>query len=398
MAGLAAGVALHHRGIAVDIYERASEELAGRGAGIATHDELYAALAAAGVTLRDEMGVHSQGRQLLARDGSVRASCALPQLMTSWGLMYRFLRAQFPAAHYHNGCVLESITQTADRVTANFQDGTRVDADWLIGADGTRSTVRQQVDPDAVAAYCGYFFWRGLVDEATLPPAVLADLSHGMTLCLAPGGHWLGYLVAGPDDDLRPGRRWYNWGWYRTADAACLRDHMTDAQGVHHAHGIPHPLIRRELVAAMQAEARAQLAPQCQAVIAATPQPFIQAMLDVGSARLVHGRVCLAGDAAVTARAHIGLGVSKAVQDATTLADALAAPSPHQALAAWEKARLAYGHAALAFSRDLGSYIGPAPSTPARRALAAFHQRPEVLIAANAPTDAPRWLAWRGYA
>jgi 2-polyprenyl-6-methoxyphenol hydroxylase-like FAD-dependent oxidoreductase len=397
MAGLAAGVALHHRGISVDIFERASEELAGRGAGIATHDELYAALAAAGVTLRAEMGVQSQGRRLLARDGSVRGSCALPQLMTSWGLMYRFLRAQFPDAHYHNGRVLESLAQTGDGVTAQFQDGTRLTADWLIGADGTRSTVRQQVAPEVPVHYCGYFGWRGLVDEARLPPAVHADLSHGMTLCLVPGGHWLGYLVAGPDDDLTPGRRWYNWGWYRTADAARLRDHLTDERGVHYAHGIPHPLIRPELVNAMRAEAQALLAPQCNAVIAATAQPFIQGMFDVGAPRLVHDRVCLVGDAAVTARPHLGLGVSKAVEDATTLAAALAAVSPAQALAAWERARLAYGHAALAFSRDLGSYIGPPPATPAQRALAEFHQRPEVLMAATAPTDAHRWLAFRGY-
>lgn len=392
MAGLCAGVALHHLGLDVHVFERASEELASRGAGIATHDELYASLEGAGVHLRDEMGVRSAGRLLLAQDGSEVARLAMPQVMTSWGLMYRFLRAQMPDARYHNGYVLENLAQHASGVTARFVNGKTFDADWLIGADGTRSAVRQCVAPEVPVHYCGYFGWRGLIDEARLPADVLEQVAYRMTLCLAPGGHWLGYLVAGPADDLTPGRRWYNWGWYRTADAMRLRDHLTDAAGTWHEHGIPHPLIRRELVESMRAEAHALLAPQIRTIIDATAQPFIQGMFDLGCEKLVHGRVCLIGDAAITARPHIGLGVSKAAADATSLADALAADDTAGALAVWEQQRLAYGHAALRFSRDLGSYIGPAPVTDERRRKAEYHQRPDVLLAATAPSEPRRWL------
>ncbi len=392
MAGLSAGVALHHRGVEVAIYERASDELASRGAGIATHDELYRALRGAGVHLRDEMGVRSRGRLLLAPTGEVVGKLDMPQIMTSWGLMYRFLHEQIPETCYHNGFSLTSLQQHPQHVTACFQDGTTVDADWLIGADGTRSTVRQQVAPEVAVNYCGYFGWRGLIEESSVPAATLEEIAYRMTLCLAPGGHWLGYLVAGPDDDLTPGKRWYNWGWYRTADAAKLRDHLTDAAGTYHEHGIPHPLIRQELVAAMREEARTQLAPQCQAVIAATPQPFLQGIMDLGCARLVYDRVCLIGDAAITARPHIGLGVSKATEDATTLATALSASDSRGALVEWERERLNYGLATLAFSRDLGSYIGPVPTTDEQRTKAAYHQQPEVLLAATAPSDPRRWL------
>ena len=392
MAGLSAGVALHHLGFEVAIYERASEELASRGAGIATHDELYHALRGAGVHLRPEMCVRSVGRMLLAPSGAITGTLEMPQVMTSWGLMYRFLRAQMPEACYHNGYVLTSLQQHADKVTARFHNGTTVEADWLIGADGTRSTVRQQVAPEVLVNYCGYFGWRGLIDEHLVPAATLEEVAYRMALCLAEGGHWLGYLVAGPNDDLTPGGRWYNWGWYRTADAAKLRDHLTDAAGNYHAQGIPHPLIRHELINAMREEARARLAPQCQAVISATRQPFIQGMVDLGCTRLVYGRVCLIGDAAVTARPHIGLGVSKAVADATTLATALSAPDARTALVDWNHERLKYGLAALDFSRDLGSYIGPAPVTEEQRSKAAYHQRPEIFMAATAPSDPRRWL------
>ena len=107
-----------------------------------------------------------------------------------------------------------------------------------------------------------------------------------MALGMAPGGHWLGYLVAGPGDALEAGRRWFNWGWYRTGDDAMLRELLTDGSGRCHEHGIPHDLIRREHVERMRDEARRYLAPQIQAVVNATEWPFIQAMSDFGSERL----------------------------------------------------------------------------------------------------------------
>ena len=392
MAGLFAAIALRNRGWEVAVYERASEELAGRGAGIATHDQLYTVLREAGVTLRDEMGVRSLGRLLLATDGAVAGQLEMPQIMTSWGLMYRFLRAQLPDDCYHNGYTLSDLTQHANTVTAVFEDGRRAEGDWLIGADGTRSVVRQRVAPEIPVNYCGYFGWRGLIAETLVPPSVLETIAYRMALCLAPGGHWLGYLVAGPEDDLTPGKRWYNWGWYRTADAARLQDHLTAADGTHYAQGIPHHLIRPELVTALRAEAATQLAPQIQAIIAVTERPFIQGMVDLGSSRLVYDRVCVIGDAAFTARPHIGLGVSKAAEDAMSLATALSAPTQAPALAEWERARLRYGQAVLDFSRDLGSYIGPAPVTTEQHAKAAYHQRPDIFMSATAPSDPYRWL------
>lgn len=394
MAGLFAAIFLHRRGWHVDVVERA-HGLADRGAGIVTHDPLYEGLRTAGVTLRPEMGVHSGGRILLDREGAITSRYDMKQVFTSWGLTYRFLREQLPDDRYHLGVALDAIEPQATHCDAILSNGSTIRSDWLIAADGTHSTVRQLVAPETIVHYCGYFLWRGLTEERLVPPPVLAELEETMAFGMAPGGHWLGYLVAGEKDELEPGRRRYNWGWYRTANAARLRDVLTDDAGAHHANGIPHDRIREELRNEMRAEAERCLAPQIQTVIEATESAFLQPVYDLGCDRLVHGRVVLIGDAAFTARPHVGMGVTKAAEDASTLAVALdAAPAATNAtLAAWEKARLAYGRAVVASGRDLGSYIGPAPEDEQHRAKAEYYQRPEVLLSMTAASLPSTYLS-----
>jgi len=387
MGGLFAAVSLRKRGFDVDIYERASDALANRGAGIATHSELYDAVREAGVELRDEMGVRSVGRMMFDDEGALIGEHDMPQIMTSWGLLYRFLRQQIPDSNYHNAYSLTGLTQDAGGVSATFENGEQVHGDWLIAADGARSTVRGIVAPEAELNYCGYYGWRGLIDENLIPAEILAEVAHRIAFCMAPGGHWLGYLVAGPNDELTEGNRWYNWGWYRTGDAAILRDHLTGTDGVTYEHGIPHGLLRPEVVEAMRDEAQRYLAPQIQEIVRVTEHPFIQGIYDVASERMRYGRVCLIGDAAFTARPHVGLGVSKAADDASKLARALGDPDREAALATWETERLRFGHAVTQWARDLGSYIGPPPPDDAARTKAAYYQRPEVLLSVTAATD-----------
>jgi 2-polyprenyl-6-methoxyphenol hydroxylase-like FAD-dependent oxidoreductase len=57
--------------------------------------------------------------------------------------------------------------------------------------------------------------------------------------------------------------------------------------------------------------------------VAATPDPFVQTIVDVVVPRTVFGRVCLLGDAAFVVRPHTAGATAKAARDATVLATAL---------------------------------------------------------------------------
>ena len=393
MAGLFAAIGLRSHGWEVDVYERSAGDLINRGAGIATHHELYAALRKAGAELRDEMGVQSRGRIMFESNGDVIGKLDMPQLMSSWGLIYRFLRAQLPDDHYHSDHTLKALENSGSGITAVFENGNRIAADWLIGADGARSVVRQLVAPEIESQYAGYVGWRGLIDESLIADAVLQEFDQRMALGMAPGGHWLGYMVAGPNDALEPGHRWYNWGWYRTTDEATLNEILTDDDGIYYPNGIPHDRIRERWTEQMRDEASRYLAPQIQNVISATDQPFIQAMYEHGSPQLIHDRAILIGDAAFTARPHVGLGVSKAADDASTLAASLSGETGAPELQTWERERIAYGQAVMEWGQRLGSYIGPQPTTEAHRELADYHMRPEVLMAQTAATRPSLYLS-----
>ncbi|MEM7138555.1 MAG: FAD-dependent monooxygenase [Myxococcota bacterium] len=390
MAGLFAAVSLRARGYSVQIYERASEGLANRGAGVATHSALDEAMARAGIDVRRDTGVQSTGRVMFDATGVVVGKLDSPQRMTSWGLLYHLLRREFGDASYHHGFELQDIVARGDDLEARFANGEAVECDYIIAADGARSTVRRIVAPGATLEYCGYFAWRGLIEETRLASEVLPILGERMALNMAPGGHWLGYLVPGPDDEVTRGRRFYNWAWYRTADEQRYREHLTDQQGRFYAHGIPHHLVRQTFIDTLRSESGTYLSPTIQSIVASTPHPYLQGIFEVGCDRLIHDRVIIIGDAAFTARPHVGLGVTKAAQDATLLGTAFGDATNMQS---WERERLAYGNAALAWSRDLGSYCGPAPQNDREREKAEHHQRPEVVLAETAASEPSRFLA-----
>ncbi|MET0962215.1 MAG: FAD-dependent monooxygenase, partial [Noviherbaspirillum sp.] len=100
------------------------------------------------------------------------------------------------------------------------------------------------------------------------------------------------------------------------------------------------------------------LAPQFAEMIGKTVQPFLQPIYDVSSERIAFGRVMLMGDASFVARPHVGMGVTKAAQDAMALVDCIARDGASQAAAkAYEQQRLHAGQAVVQRGRELGAYM-----------------------------------------
>jgi 2-polyprenyl-6-methoxyphenol hydroxylase-like FAD-dependent oxidoreductase len=386
MSGLLAAIMLLKRGWRVDVFERVSGELAGRGAGIVAQPELTARLSVLGLDVRD-LGVAIARRQILDSEGRTIVTGTRPQVMTAWERVYRILRDALPAGRYHRGCELEEFQQNDGRVFARFSDGKTWEADILIGADGLRSTVRQQCLPAAVPLYAGYVAWRALIPESALPAAVHDDVFEALTFCLPPREQFLGYPVAGPDNDLRRGRRRYNIVWYRPADGAHeLPRLLTDETGVTHTISIPPPLIRRDAIAEMRAAAERLLAPQLRAIVRLIDEPLLQPIYDLASPRLSFGRVAIVGDAAFVARPHVGAGVSKAADDAAVLAEALDADDIEEALRRYETERLPDNNRIIERARHLGGYL-QAMQSAEEHARSARHSIPEAVLAETAVLD-----------
>jgi 2-polyprenyl-6-methoxyphenol hydroxylase-like FAD-dependent oxidoreductase len=208
-----------------------------------------------------------------------------------------------------------------------------------------------------------------------------------MTFCLPPGEQCLGYPVAGPANELRPGQRRYNVVWYRPADEANgLPALLTDKTGVTHSISIPPPLIRAEPIAAMRADAERLLAPQFRAIVRRIEEPILQPIYDLESPQLAFGRVAIVGDAAFVARPHVAAGVSKAADDAAALAEALDAEDVEAALRRFEAARLPENDKIIERARHLGAYL-QATQTAEERARSARHSIPEAVLAETAVLD-----------
>jgi 2-polyprenyl-6-methoxyphenol hydroxylase-like FAD-dependent oxidoreductase len=382
MAGLCAGLFLRQRGWSVDIYERSSEELTSRGAGIVSHPELLALLAEAGARTDVEFGVPVEDRCVVDRDGNVVARFHYPQIATSWTRLLHMLGERFPPEHYHLGKSVIEVRSEAQDIRIEFADGTHASGDVLIGADGIRSTIRGFVVQEPEPLYAGYVGWRCLVRERDVPADLHGHVFSTMMFCLPGGEQIISYPVAGPGDDLRPGHRSLNLIWYVPADERSeLPALLTDMHGRAHSGSIPPPLIRPEVVAAMRAHAQDVLAPQFRALLALATQPFLQPIYDFESGHMVNGRIALIGDAAFVARPHVGAGVYKAAGDAHALAMALGEGSDIEAgLCRFEAGRLPIGRRIVRFGRYLGHCLRDDFPSECQRRAAAHHRSPLGII------------------
>lgn len=357
LGGLFAAVLLRQAGHAVRIYERSHSGLEGRGAGLVVQEQLSSLLRRIGLSHAMQVGVMANERIFLDRAGMIVARRTMPQMQISWDYLYRGVRARLEDGDYAVGRPVVAVGQAADMAWLEFSDGSRVSADLVIGADGIGSIVRPAViEADTAPRYAGYVAWRGLIPETTLPQAAAATLLDRFAFYTIPRSQALGYLVPGPDGETDPGHRRYNWVWYRRAED--LASVLTDRDGRIHPYSLSRGRISDAARAALVAAGRQQLPPQFLGAMLAEPAPFIQAIFDFETPRMVRDRLLLLGDAAFVVRPHTAMGVAKAAGDALALVDALAGAPLDQALIRYERKRLEAGRAIAAYGRRLGASMG----------------------------------------
>jgi 2-polyprenyl-6-methoxyphenol hydroxylase-like FAD-dependent oxidoreductase len=375
LGGLIMAHLLRGAGWDTTIFERNDDELASRGVGLGTHPQLIAILKRAGVDFDESMGITPSRAVCFDRSGEIVIEQPTARTLSGWSRLYRALLDALPAQNYRLGKRLTRVEQDADSVTAIFADGSSERGDLLIGTDGVRSTVRAQFLPGVQPSYAGYVAWRASIDEADVPPAIWRELVDLYAFCLPEGEQLISYAVPGRDNSTAVGLRAYNIVWYRPVDRDTLANFCTDANGRHHANGIPPPLIRPDVIARIKADARATIAPQIAEVFTRCA-PFFQPIYDLVSPHIIFGRVALAGDAAFVARPHAGAGTTKAALDAACLADSLRDDGNDitAGLQRYERMQLPFGKAVVEVNRDEGAYLSAQLKPKAQRTPAELHR------------------------
>ena len=357
LGGLTAALVLRDLGCEVDVFERSSEALEARGAGIATHPSTTRYFEESSELDASLVEIELPWLQFLDASGELTYRERMNYRFSSWTTAYRGLMGAFGDRRYHLDSEVVDFEQDDCEVTVRLQDGSTRAVDMLVCADGISSTSRTKLLPGAGTRYAGYAAWRAMIPESDLEPDSFEMLRDGLTFCVLPDGHVLVYPIPGLEGELEPGRRLANLVCYHNyAEGGEIDDLMTDRSGERHALSMPPGAVRDEHVDRFLAFADAHMPPQIAEVLHETEAPFVQVIYDIEVANMAFGRIALMGDAAFAVRPHAGAGTAKACEDAWTLRDALrdAGGDPLAALTCWEPGQLALGRGLLERTREMG--------------------------------------------
>jgi 2,6-dihydroxypyridine 3-monooxygenase len=353
LGGLTAALVLRDQGWDVDVLERSSKPLEGRGTGIVAHPTTVRYLVErVGISIGD-IGLPAHRLQYLATDGSIADVQPCAYRFASYFELYQGLLDAFGTERYHLSNELAHLDNRDDGTTLSLADGRTVTADLVVCADGIRSTGRRIMLPDAQPRYAGYVAWRGTVNIDELSGRSAGTLLDAFTYRILPRGHLLTYPIPGPNGSVL-----FNWLWYKNiALGDQLTDLLTDRNGVRAEVTVAPGSVQGRHVEQLYSAADADLPAPLAEVVQQTADPFIQVIVDLEVSRMAFGRCCLIGDAACVLRPHIGVGTAKAADDAWQLGTALLGASARYVptrLRAWETQQLPVARRALKRARAVG--------------------------------------------
>jgi 2-polyprenyl-6-methoxyphenol hydroxylase-like FAD-dependent oxidoreductase len=366
--GLTAATALLRAGFDVRVYEQ-SAELCEVGAGIQLGPnctriladlDLLPAVERVGVRPRMfEFRRWEDGRVLSATPlgAELERAYGAPYLHAHRGQLVEQLAAAVPADRLEFGRRCAGVRVLDERAEVEFADGSHVEADLVIGADGIHSAVRAAAFGAGAPSFTGHVAYRGLV-----PAERVAHLSleRNCTVWLGPGSHVVYYFVAAGRllnvVCITEERSWTRECWTDEGDITQLRATF----------GGWHPMVTD--------------------IIDALDTPLKWALFDRDPLpRWSRGPVTLLGDACHAMLPYAAQGAAQAVEDAAVLATCLAALARHDidgALARYEAMRRDRTSKIQAMSRSNGHrfHLRDGPEQQARDAAMAnsFGISPEI--------------------
>jgi 2,6-dihydroxypyridine 3-monooxygenase len=359
--GLTAAALLRDAGCEVDVYERSSGLLSGYGAGIVLQPELARYFIERTDIALDTISVPSRAmRYFDAAQGTLIGEIQADWRYTSYNALYRGLLQSFGLERYHLGEALVGLEPRAGEVELRFASGKVVHCDLAVCADGGFSTARQRL-LGIVPRYAGYISWRGVASRSALSRKTWEFFDERFTYGLLDDGHLIAYPIPVLADPLRVAGRSINFQWYwNVPEGPQLDEMMSDREGARRAVSVHAQSLQARYVEELRRRADVRLALEAFIeLIKAADRPFITVIADTDVPRMVVGRACLIGDAAVTGRPHAAAGAAKAAANAWALAEALirAAGDVEGALRAWEPLQLQQGRALLAKVRHMGNLL-----------------------------------------
>ncbi len=347
LGGLFTGIALHNAGHDVCIFEKTSEQLKDRGAGIVLQHELIDFFHDYRIADIKEINVPILQRVYVDKEGNKTHVDNTEQQMTAWGTIFHKLITHFPKEKYKYGFKFTMLTQHDNKVTVTFENEVSETFDLLIGADGTNSSVRKIIFPDVQYNYAGYVGWRGIVQENELLPNILKEFKDRFTFYNMPKSHILCYLIPGNEDEVTAGSRRLNWVWYwNVKKGNDINNLLTDINGKHRLSFVQEGSVKPEYIKEQKQIADNVMPPIFKELIRATKNPFLQPINDLSVSRMYINRVVLVGDAAFTPRPHTAASTAKAVANGVGLCEVLNEypDNLELALTIWEKPQLQIGN------------------------------------------------------
>ncbi|QQS14575.1 MAG: FAD-dependent monooxygenase [Rhodospirillales bacterium] len=304
--GLAAAASLLRAGIDARVYEQAAS-LGEIGAGIQISPNASRILH--GLGLADALAVDGVRpvavHQRRWDDGRTLQRAPLgPEVEAAFGSpYYHFHRADLiaaiasavPVERVRLGHRFAEMTDHGDRVEARFENGARIEADILVGADGIHSRVRQALFGPDRPRFTGCVAWRGLVPAERLRHLDLEVVSNNW---MGPAGHVVHYFVAGGRlvnfVVVKEQDGWTRESWVEPGEVA---DALAALEGWH---------------------------PRVREMVGAVDQTFRWALFDRDPLpRWTAGRATLLGDSCHAMLPFMAQGAAQSIEDGATLAACL---------------------------------------------------------------------------